>query len=188
MRTRPSYPDFVGNRTTSSKWFNKREVYSQLNSTKAPEVSYKLFMKSREIDQELADFYNKERLAPVLGSEQFLNTIPNITPHEEVCLVERVGGELKLEKIISLVSDTFSISKDHLLSSRKGKGVRNRPRKVAMYLCLHHAGFRLKDIAKAFNLAHYGSVSSAVGAVKKEIAEDLDFCKQVNSIINRFDP
>ena len=123
MRTRPSYPDFVGNRTTSSKWFNKREVYSQLNSTKAPEVSYKLFMKSREIDQELADFYNKERLAPVLGSEQFLNTIPNITPHEEVCLVERVGGELKLEKIISLVSDTFSISKDHLLSSREGKGV-----------------------------------------------------------------
>ena len=170
-----SYPDFVGNRNSSSKWLNKREVYSQLNTTKASEVSYKLFMQSREINQELANFYNKERLAPVLGSEQFLNIIPYTTPHEEVCLAERVGGELELEKIISLVSDTFSISKDRLLSSRKGKGVRNRPRKIAMYLCLHQAGFWLKDIVKAFNLAHYGGVSSAVGAVKKDIAEDLNF-------------
>ena len=103
-------------------------------------------------------------------------------------MAERVGGELKIEKIVSLVSDTFSISKDSFLSSRKGKGVRNRPRKVAMYLCLHQAGFRLKDIAKAFNLAHYGGVSLAVGAFKKDIAEDLIFCKQVNSIINRLDP
>ena len=103
-------------------------------------------------------------------------------------MVERFGGELELEKIISLVSDTFSISKDRLLSSRKGKGVRNRPRKIAMYLCLHQAGFWLKDIVKAFNLAHYGGVSLAVGAFKKDIAEDLIFYKQVNSIINRLAP
>ena len=89
---------------------------------------------------------------------------------------------------LELLSDTFSISKDRLLSSRKGKGVRNRPRKVAMYLCLHQAGFWLKDIVKAFNLAHYGGVSLAVGAFKKDIAEDLIFYKQVNSIINRLAP
>ena len=57
-----------------------------------------------------------------------------------------------------------------------------------MYLCQNNGGYRLSDIAKAFSLSHYGSVSYAIFSLKDEMAGSQILLDKINVIINRFDP
>lgn len=183
-----SYLDYIKEGGSAQEWLNREEVYGQLNSSVAPAESYKLFIQNKEIKNELLNFYGKERLSPILGSDQFIKSLPSTGNHEEVARIDRVEDCLKKEQILSVVSDEFDTSLNSLLKGKKGPGVRNLPRKVAMYFCQHYAGYRLKDIAEIFNLAHYGGVSSAIRSVEKNRQSSPELQAKINNIINRLDP
>lgn len=65
--------------------------------------------------------------------------------------------------------------------------MRNTPRKAAMYLVQILCGCRLTEIAAAFGLQHYGGVSYAIQAIKREVEVDRKTGKKLKRIINRFD-
>jgi chromosomal replication initiation ATPase DnaA len=57
-----------------------------------------------------------------------------------------------------------------------------------MYLAQHKGDHRLTEIAEAFGLKHYGGVSNAIYDVRQAIINDRSLRKEINTIINRFDP
>ncbi|MBT4256329.1 MAG: hypothetical protein HOD87_09745, partial [Gammaproteobacteria bacterium] len=54
----------------------------------------------------------------------------------------------------------------------RGPGSKNVPRWVAMYLCQELSALTLQSIAKLFKLQRYGTVSTTVGKLRKELADD----------------
>ena len=57
-----------------------------------------------------------------------------------------------------------------------------------MYLAQRKGDHRLTEIAEAFGLKHYGGVSNAIYDVRQAIINDRRLRKEINAIINRFDP
>ena len=53
----------------------------------------------------------------------------------------------------------------------RGRGRRNTPRKLAIYLAQQNGGSRLGDIARQFGLAHYGGAHSlyAIQSMRDEL-------------------
>lgn len=170
------------------RWLKRKEVYGQLNTSMDPAESYYRFMTNQKLKKELLDFYSKERLSPVLGDARFIKALPSERNDEEVARVDRAHFSVTMEQVLSAVSDEFEIQQNNLLIVKKGRGIRNLPRQVAMYLLQHHADYRLKDIAGIFNLAHYGGVSSAIRFVERNMKSNSDLHATINNIINRLDP
>ena len=86
------------------------------------------------------------------------------------------------------VHTQFGISVEAVLSNQKGRGRKNMPRKIAMYLGQKIGGYRLNEMAPFFSLRHYGGVSSAIYSVVEALKLDVVLSKKINAIINRLDP
>ncbi len=71
---------------------------------------------------------------------------------------------------------------------KKGWGVKNQPRKLAMYLDQRIGGFHLNEMGEFFGLKGYGAVSGVIHMVKKALEQDAELTEIANSIINRLDP
>ena len=93
-----------------------------------------------------------------------------------------------IARIAEVVAETFDVAADDLFIRRKGRGAKNQPRQVAMYLARKVGDYRLTEIAMAFDLSHYGGVSNAIHRVSVAMADDKRLRRAVNGIINRFDP
>ena len=93
-----------------------------------------------------------------------------------------------LDEIVAKVATHYKVSPEELVTSRRGRGAGNFPRKVAMYVAQVRGQYRLTEIADYFGLSHYGGVSSAISAVKSEARRNKKVSREVKSIINRFDP
>jgi chromosomal replication initiation ATPase DnaA len=93
-----------------------------------------------------------------------------------------------MDHIIQVVNDAYGVIPSALLKVKKGRGKKNMPRKVAMYLAQKQGGYRLTEIADVFALKHCGSVSNAIFGVVKALKSDRNFEKSINAIINRLEP
>jgi putative transposase len=56
---------------------------------------------------------------------------------------------------------------------------------VAMYLCQELSAVTLQAIAKLFKLKRYGTVSTTVGKLKKELAADKKLLASTEKLIKR---
>ena len=80
----------------------------------------------------------------------------------------------------------FDVAVRDLFVRRKGRGAKNQPRQVAMYLAQKVGDYRLTERAEAFDLSHYGGVSNAIHQVSVAMADDKRLRRTINGIINRF--
>ena len=181
-----SYCAYIGE-STAPGWLYQSEVYGQLANAPDKAEAYRLFMKNKEISKELLEFYSKQRLVPVLGDEVFINKLQLSDLAEETPRQDRVNQRPSITKILTEVADAFDVSVNALLALKKGRGLQNTPRKVAMYVAQKYGDYRLKEIAEVFGLAHYGGVSSAIYSISETMKVDGALLKNINSIINRFD-
>ena len=182
-----SYRAYIGE-SISPGWLYQSEVYGQVGNTSNKAGAYRLFMSNQEICQPLLEFYNKQRLVPVLGDEVFMSKLKLTDLAEETSRQDRVSQRPSITRILAEVADAFDVQVKTLLESKKGRGRKNTPRKVAMYIAQKHGDYRLKDIADVFGLAHYGGVSSAIYSISEAMKVEDSLFETVNSIINRFDP
>ncbi|MDF1828124.1 MAG: transposase [Legionellaceae bacterium] len=169
-------------------WLHLSEVYGQVGNVSSQAEAYRLFMNNQEISEDVLGFYRQQRLLPVLGDEVFISKLELTQASEETSRQERIIQRPTLSKIIAEVADFFDVQVSALLALKKGRGRQNTPRHVAMYLAQKHGDYRLKDIAKAFGLAHYGGVSSALHRLSEALKTDVMLSEKVNCIINRLDP
>lgn len=146
-------------------------------------------MEDTELATEVASFYKKKRTSPVLGDQKFKESLSEVKTNSTESLgYERAYARPLLERTVSEVADYFKTEVSLIVKPKRGRGAKNYPRKMAMYLAHHIGGYKLTEIAEYFGLTHYGSVGSAVNCVKYDQMNNRKINNQLNSLIKRFAP
>ena len=184
-----SYPAYIG-KTKPVSWLYRDQTYSMLTSSQQKCRSYKRYVEESENDQEIVAYYSKQRVSPILGDEDFAAYAgkANQSKNVEAPKYERRFASPKLQDIVREVAQYYDVTEHQIRASVKGRGKKNWPRSVAMYLGQRVGDYTLTEMAHYFGLNHYGSVASQVRLVKARLAEESMVIKEVNSIIVRFDP
>jgi len=123
----------------------------------------------------MAHFYGKKNLSSIMGDAQFRRAAARKRSATSARGVSR-GANAKwrpsCKQIIAAVAKQFKVTEASIYKAARGPGSKNVPRWVAMYLCQELSAVTLQSIAKLFKLQRYGTVSTTVGKLKKEFAED----------------
>ena len=184
-----SYRSYIGY-SAAEKWLYHREIYGQLNTNKSVEKEYRTYVNESSMDENLKDFYSRKRWNPILGSDGFIESIKGLLGKDisEVTYKEKKRIRPNIEAIVEAVSICCRVPAKEIWMVKKGRGIKNQPRKLAMYLAQKIGGFRLNEISEFFGLKGYGGVSSAIYMVKQALEQDAELRKVKNSVINRLDP
>jgi putative transposase len=184
-----SYPAYIGKRK-HEKWLTMDEVYGQITLGRTKAKRYRTFVEDVELNDEVASFYSKQRISPVLGSAAFIELVAKLgkVQNSEAPRVNRLREGPSLEQIVGQVAEAYNCEKQDILDMKRGRGLKNYPRKVAMYLSQLLGDYKLVEIANHFGMKHYGGVASAIHMVKAELANDKKAQRTINSIVKRFDP
>lgn len=182
-----SYPAYI--KTASSpNWLVKKLVYCYLTAKKGKALKYQMFVENSELDPYILDYYYNAGSGSILGSDEFLQTAgTNCLNLDEVSRPDRKQLRPDIKMILSAVSQVMEIETDDILKSRKGRGLKNQPRQIAMFLAQKLGDYRLNDIAEIFGLSHYGSASNAIYQVKDAMADDVKLCKTIKRITRKID-
>lgn len=156
-------------------WFNRDETLKQLRvaAAKRP-LAYKKYV-GDGVDDEMAHFYGKKNLSSIMGDAKFRKAAQrkrSATSSRGVSKGANAKWRPSCKQIISEVAKQFKVSEASIYKAARGPGSKNVPRWVAMYLCQELSAVTLQAIAKLFKLKRYGTVSTTVGKLKKEFAED----------------
>ncbi len=184
-----SYRSYIG-ACAAENWLFLHEVYGQLNTNKPLAREYQAYMNEGQMDKDLKDFYSRKHWDPILGNERFIEGIKGFLGKEnlEVAYNEKKRLRPVIGAIVEAVSACSQVSEKDIYQVKKGRGVKNQPRKLAMYLAQRIGGFRLNEIGEFFGLKGYGGVSSAIYMVKQALEQDSELRKVIKNIINRLDP
>ncbi len=184
-----SYPAFI-KKSKVEKWLSIDEVYSQLTVKRDKAKRYREYVEEIDMSDDVKAFYAKSRLSPILGDQTFAESVitNDLSNNIEVPRYSRLADRQSIDDIVEVIASHYKVTTTSVLEIRKGRGLKNTPRKMAMYVSQYVGGYKLTEIAAHFGLKHYGGVASAINAVKTEINFDRKTLKMFNSIIKRFDP
>lgn len=79
-------------------------------------------------------------------------------------------------------------SKRELLKARRGRGVDNTGRAIAMKLCQENGNMKLTEMVKLFNVGSDGTVSRSITGLRKLLLMDRKLEKLYNGIIQALTP
>ncbi len=169
-------------------WFNRDETLKQLRTTAAKRpAAYKKYV-AQGVSEELSHFYGKKNLSSIMGDEKFRKAAQRKKSATSARGVSR-GANAKwrpsCKQIISAVAKQFKVSEASIYKASRGPGSKNVPRWVAMHLCQELSALTLQSIAKLFKLQRYGTVSTTVGKLRKELADDPKLLLAVEKLTKR---
>ena len=178
-----SYPAYV-NKIPSPKWLNSQEILRQFSHQANRYTGYQAFV-DQGIDEELKQFYGKKNTMVVLGSKEFRGWAYSLkSDDEEITLKTREYSVIPIETIVMAVAADFKVSPESIIKAERGRGPKNIPRWIAMYLCQEKGRYQLKEIAKKFGLLRYATVSTTISQLKVKMNEDEQLRNHVISIIS----
>ena len=137
------------------------------------------------IDEELKDFYARDRTAAVLGDQAFVTWVrerqlPEVDDNAFVAHV--LPTPLSIPHITHLVAEYYKVEASRFTAVVKGPQKGLLARKVAMYVCQQLGGYRLTDIMHTFGLANVGSVSFITTQIRRRGKENPAFAKTLQQI------
>ena len=173
------------NQTKSPGWLVRDEALSMLEGPAGKRFQRYADYVAQGVDEELSHFYGKKNLSSVMGDEKFRKFAGTKRTATKVRGVSR-GTHAKwrpsCKDIVALVAAQFKVSEDSIYQAARGPGSKNIPRWVAMDLCQELSASTLQAIAKLFHLKRYGTVSTTVGKLKKEILTDAKLTTAVQKL------
>ena len=180
-----SYPAYI-NKAKAPAWLVRDGVFEQIGGTGAKRTAALKKYMDEGVDKELAHFYGKKNLSSIMGDEKFKKAAKGKRNASKARGVSR-GAHAKwrpsCKDIISAVAKQFKVTEESIYTAARGPGSKNVPRWVAMYLCQELSAVTLQAIAKLFKLKRYGTVSTTVGKLKKEFAEDSKLLNTTNRLM-----
>lgn len=184
-----SYPAYVG-KAKRPEWLNCDLTYTSLTESRQKRRAYRRYVEQVDLDDDIAAYYAKKRAIPIIGNESFRQTAAesNQSKNAEAPKYERRFVSPTLPRIVNEVAKHYGVTKRSIRESIRGRGKRNWPRPVAMYVGQQVGDYTLNELADYFGLNHYGSAATQVKKVREIMAADREERKQINSIIIRFDP
>lgn len=174
------------NKAKAPAWLKREEVL-ELVGAKGPRrfAAFAAFA-AEGVDAETAHFYGKKNLSSIMGDDKFKKSAKAKRSATKARGVSR-GANAKwrpsCKDIVSAVAKQFKVTEDSIYKAARGPGSKNVPRWVAMYLCQELSASTLQAIAKLFKLKRYGTVSTTVGKLKKEFAEDAKTLAVTNKLL-----
>ncbi|MEX0617727.1 MAG: helix-turn-helix domain-containing protein [Pseudohongiellaceae bacterium] len=168
-----SYRYYI-NKAKPPVWLNRDEALRYLETSASRRyIAYANYVREGT-DSQIAHFYSKKNLSSVMGDDKFRKQAQKKRSSTTVRGVSR-GAHAKwrpsCKEIISAVAAQFKVTESSIYQAARGPGSKNVPRWVAMYLCQELSAVTLQSIARLFKLKRYGTVSTTVGKLKKEFAE-----------------
>ena len=176
-----SYPAYVG-RADAPAWLNTDFVLDILGSSKA---RYRQFVEQPGAD-EVSEFFRQGHQGPILGSAEFIKrALRGYRPNREQPRRRNLQGRPGMGDIVEAVSREYGLTPGDLRQTSRGRGRRNIPRAVAMYLCQVIAQKKLDEIAAHFNVGHYATVSVTIRRLKDDLEVDARLAGQVSKLEER---
>jgi len=165
------------------RWLYKDFCLDMLEPDKERQRSaYRKFV-AGEDDTEVLRFFQKKNLPAILGKDAFIDTIrrkfSQDKQHPEMPDAQILKPDIT--KIKNAVCRCYAIKPEDLMHTRRG--VRNEARNVAVYLSRQYTGAKLETIGRAFAIAHYSTVSSAVATTARELRVNRGLKKRVDKIL-----
>jgi chromosomal replication initiator protein len=91
---------------------------------------------------------------------------------------------ISMEKICRMTAETFNVSYNDLMKKKSRQAAILVPRQVAMFLTRELTAASFTEIGRSFNSMHHSTVMNAIDSVKVRMQKDVDFHKQVHSLLN----
>jgi len=163
-----SYLTFLG-RYRGPLWLKSHDVLSCFKGIH----DYKAYVEEGT-DAETRRFFNRKKWAPMYPAP-FDPAISNT--------VHRVD----LDTILAQTASLFNVEISHILKSKPGRGPVNIPRYVAMYLARLVGHYDIKEIATAFNVSHFSTVTVGIKRFEKQLATNPPLDQKVKLLMKTVD-
>ncbi len=164
-------------------WLNRASVYSE-QSSRAKYSAYKAYV-AQGNDDEMIRFYHLKNTPSILGDKVFKEYAYTQSQSLDAEIDKKgLKQPVALKEIITAVAVKYDVTKKEICVAKRGKGLKNIPRWIAMKLCQQVGGAKLTEIAKMFNVGHYSTVSQTIGRLnvlmvkESKIARDLNMLSQ----------
>lgn len=168
-------------------WLNRDSVYGELGSQNKCS-SYKAFVE-RGNDEETKRFYTHKSTPSIMGENSFKEYAYGKSLSMDVEIDKKgLKHPIRLEKIVSTVAKKYSMTDSEIYLTKRGGGVKNIPRWIAMKLCQQVGGAKLTEIAMLFNVGHYSTVSQTIGRLNLLIVEDKKVAFEFNVLSQDLTP
>ena len=178
-----SYPAFL-NQTKSPAWLCRDFTYALL-SHRQKYLAYRKYVEAG-LDDDIKDFYTRDRMATVIGDEAFLTWVREEKWKEldDKSFVDQVlPGHFTIDHVLHGVAAYYKLESTRLMQVVKGPQKGLLARKIAMYLCQQLGGHRLRAIMHTFGLSNVGSVSFITTQIRHRITNEPDFARTIQHII-----
>jgi len=174
-----SYPAYIGKDKVPA-WLHTEDVFEQMGGQRRHKVRYQAYVEEGT-DTELATFYRKEALSPILGSESFRERMMarHVATDKEIAEQKLVQDVPSASKIIRHVADVYHMKPSEVVLTKRGRGGRHYSRLIAMYLCQRVGRMSLNEIAELFSVSHYASISNSIGQLRKDMVKDINLEKRI---------
>jgi hypothetical protein len=161
-------------------WLQRHHVLAMAGGS--PE-QYGAFVKQAG-DREVDAFYKRRRLKPILGGAAFMAQATQglDVGHMELADARRLHVPPTVAQIVGAVAASYHVKSQVLTDGGRPQGELTTARNVAMWLCQVHGRLTLSEIAEAFHLGHYTSVSTAIGQVKRGWQSDAGLRERLTDI------
>lgn len=176
-----SYQAFIGH-ANAPQWLILKTTLDMIGQRKR-QKRYQAFVEAG-IDQETLDFYQKKKLAPVLGSVRFMQRqMKGITSHQEQPESRRSLQSITPDEIVARIAQVFQVNRETIFNPVRGRGQENLARSASIYVTRKMTAIPLTDIADYFGLSHYGSVSGSNSRFEMRMKQDTGLAKAVERAI-----
>jgi REP element-mobilizing transposase RayT len=147
---------------TKPDWLCTEQILNEFGK-KMQKYKYNIFIQEG-IDTEIASFYSKLKLLPILGNEVFKKSISEKYIKKRLLSSEIVEHKMlnptiAVEEIIKAVSSYYNVKSSDLFFMKQGNF--NKPRCVAIYLACELTGSytKLQEIANNFPNTSYSRIA-----------------------------
>jgi hypothetical protein len=131
---------------------------------------------------ELKNFYEQNRLLPVLGSEQFKQGFKLEPENADIPALKQVREVPSLKQIVQAVCQHPKVKDDAIWTSARGRAVISPARGITMHLCQKVGNMTLAEIADHFGLKSYTCAGSEIRQFERCLARDRTLQKMINLI------
>ena len=180
-----SYPAYL-NKSPAPLWLN-REFSYQLLGKKNRYQAYRRFVE-QGVDEEILAFYGKGNLKPVLGSDEFIESVLS-----EIELNRPYFNELQdrlpaISTIVTAVAQQMKVEEKSIYASARGRRSANPARWMALFLSREVGKHSLNDICQAFGMTHISGVAQAIKSLNMAVDDNKKLSKAKNILIHDLTP
>ncbi len=169
-----SHSDFLKGK--DSQYLNVKEALSYFSPIeKEAKKLYLEFLKSG-VDLKTKVFFKNNKQGSVFGDIDFIDKIKekyllvDKKPSEEIPEKRSDEGLLMIKKIKKSILERFRLKESSLYASIRGEY--NKPRTLALALSRELSGLKLQEVARAFKMRSYKTVSSSCQRFKASLVFD----------------